>query len=152
VRFGLVLAGVLAGLVLPGAAPATGSPAQRAVVIVKASLSGRHEVRWAALHPKDQALTTKARFVACERRNADALRQVTVRSVQAEGTSVYHVSVPELGTVDVNDVTLAIAFRKDARTKTRIAEVDSLWVSYKGRWVQIYTPDEVTAYKAGKCP
>ena len=77
---------------------------------------------------------------------------MTVGSVQAEGTSVYHVNVPEIGTVDVNDVTLAITFRKGASTQTQIAEVDSLWVAYKGRWVQIYTPDEVTAYKAGKCP
>ena len=103
-------------------------------MIVKASLSGKHEVRWAALHPKDQALTTRAHFVACERKNAAALRQVNVGSVQAEGTSVYHVNVPEIGTVDVNNVTLAITFRKGTSTQTQIAEVDSLWVAYRGRW------------------
>ena len=61
-------------------------------------------------------------------------------------------AVPALGTVDVNDVTLAVTFRKGNQKVNQIAEVDSLWVAYKGRWVQIYTPDEVTAYKAGKCP
>jgi hypothetical protein len=58
--------------------------------------------------------------------------------------------VPALGTQDVNDVTLAITFKQGGQT--RIAEVDSLWVAYKGGWVQIYTPDEYNAYKAGKCP
>ena len=65
-----------------------------------------------------------------------ALGTVKIVSVDAEGTSVYRTKVPVLGTEDVNDVTLAITFKQGGQT--RIAEVDSLWVAYKGGWVQIY--------------
>src|SRR4051812_41140156 len=117
-------------LVLPAAAWAAASPAQRAVVVAKASLNGNHAVRWAALHPKYRAVVSKARFVACERKNAAAVRKLRIVSVAAEGTSVYHAAMPALGTGDVNDVTLAITFRESGRQQ--IAEVDSLWVAYKG--------------------
>ena len=148
-----VLAAVVLGVL---AAPATSwsalSPAQRAVQVAKASLKGQHGVRWEALHPKYQAVVSKARFVACERKNAAALGQLSIVGVQAEGTSVFHEAMPALGTVDVNAVTLAITFRQGVQKQDRIAEVESLWVTYKGRWVQLYSPDEYNAYKAGKCP
>jgi len=147
IRLALVAAVVLA---VPAAAWAAASPAQRAVVVARASLKGEHGVRWAALHPKYQAVVSKGRFVACERRNAAALGQIKVADVDAEGTSVFHTTMPALGTVDVNDVTLAITFRRG--NQAQIAEVESLWVAYKGRWVHLYSPDEYKAYKAGKCP
>ena len=75
-----------------------------------------------------------------------------VLAAAAEGTSVYHTAMPALGTVDVNDVTLAVTFRKGAEKPLRLAEVESLWVLYKGHWVHLYSPAEYNAYKAGKCP
>jgi hypothetical protein len=149
-RSRLLVVAALAALVLTAAAWPALSPAQRAVTVAKASLKGEHAVRYAALHPKYQAVVSKARFVACERKSASALGTVKIVGVDAEGTSVYRTKVPALGTQDVNDVTLAITFKQGGQT--RIAEVDSLWVAYKGGWVQIYTPDEYNAYKAGKCP
>ena len=146
----LIVAAAAAVLALPAVAAGAESPAQRAVAIAKASLAGRHDVRWAALHPKYRANAPKARFVACERKAAAGVGKIVVASVQAEGTSVYHTSMPGLGKVDVNDVTLAITFRRGG--STQLAEVDSLWVLYKGRWVQLYSPDEYKAYAAGKCP
>jgi hypothetical protein len=142
----------LAAVAVPAAATAATSPAQRAVQVAKASLKGQHAVRWAALHPKYQAVVSKARFVACERRNAAALGRIAVVSVDAEGTSVFHTAMPALGKVDVNDVTLAVAFRRGAGKPLQLAEVESLWVLYKGRWVHLYSPEEYNAYKAGKCP
>ena len=61
-------------------------------------------------------------------------------------------TLPLLGTVDVNDVTLAVTFRRGTEKAHRLSELDSLWVSNNGRWVRIYTPSEYAAYKAGKCP
>ena len=148
----LLAAAAIAAAAVPGIAAAAGSPAQRAVAIAKASLGGRHDVRWAALHPKYKAVVSKARFVACERRAAAGLGKITVASVQAEGTAVYRTTVPALGKVDVDDVTLAITFRRGGSTQTQTAEVDSLWVLHKGRWVHLYSPDEYKAYAAGKCP
>jgi hypothetical protein len=148
----VVAALVLAVLAAPAASTAALSPAQRAVQVATASLHGRHGVRWGALHPAYQAVVSRARFIACERKNAAALGQIEVVGVQAEGTSVYHTAMPALGKVDVNDVTLAITFRPGTGKQEQIAEVESLWVSYKGRWVHLYSPDEYRAYKAGKCP
>ena len=99
-----------------------------------------------------KAVVSKARFVACERQASAGLGKIKVIGVQAEGTSVYHVKLPLLGTVDVNDVTLAITFRRGTSKTDQIAEVESLWVANHGRWVHVYTPDEYNAYKAGKCP
>jgi hypothetical protein len=152
VRLRVVAAAAVGALALPALAYGAGEPAQRAVAVARASLQGKHDVRWAALHPKDQAVTTKAFFVGCERKNAAGLEGVTVTRVDPEGTSVYHLKLPGIGTVDVNDVTLAITFRRGSSKQAKIAEVESLWVSYKGRWVQVYSPDEYAAYKAGRCP
>jgi hypothetical protein len=151
-RLKVLVALAVAALAVPAAAWAVASPAQRAVQVATASLKGQHAVRWAALHPKYQAVVSKARFVACERKNAAALGQVKIVNVAAEGTSVYHTAMPAIGTVDVNDVTLAVTFRKGAEKQLRLAEVESLWVLYQGHWVHLYSPAEYNAYKAGKCP
>jgi hypothetical protein len=148
----LVVALVLVALAVPASAWAVTSPAQRAVQVAKLSLNGNHAQRWDALHPKYKAVVSKARFVACERQASAGLGKIKVIGVQAEGTSVYHVKLPLLGTVDVNDVTLAITFRRGTGKTNQIAEVESLWVANHGRWVHVYSPDEYNAYKAGKCP
>jgi hypothetical protein len=143
---------LLLAVAVPAAAWAAASPAPRAVQVAKFSLKGNHGQRWDALHPKYKAAVTKSRFVACERKAAAGLGKIKVIAVQAEGTSVFHMKMPLLGTVDVNDVTLAITFRRPSDKVDQIAEVESLWVANRGRWVHVYTPDEYNAYKAGKCP
>jgi hypothetical protein len=148
----LLAALALVAVAVPATAWAATSPAQRAVQVAKLSLKGNHGQRWDALHPKYKAVVSKARFVACERKAAAGLGKIKVIGVQAEGTSVYHVTLPLLGAVDVNDVTLAITFRRSADKANQLAEVESFWVANRGRWVHVYTPDEYKAYKAGKCP
>jgi hypothetical protein len=148
----LLAALALVAVAVPATAWAATSPAQRAVQVAKLSLKGNHGQRWDALHPKYKAVVSKARFVACERKAAAGLGKIKVIGVQAEGTSVYHVTLPLLGAVDVNDVTLAITFRRPADKANQLAEVESFWVANRGRWVHVYTPDEYKAYKAGKCP
>jgi hypothetical protein len=147
----LALASALLALAVP-AAWAAATPAQLAVRVAKSSFNGNQGSQWDTLHPKYRAVVTRARFVACERKAAAAIGKIKVLDVSAEGTQVVHTKLPLLGTVDVNDVTLAITYRKGAKGSSRIAELDSLWVAHKGHWVRIYTPGEYASYKAGKCP
>ncbi len=149
-RLMLVLA--LLALAAPGAAWAAASPAQIAVRVATLSLAGKQGAQWDSLHPKYKAVVTRARFVACERKAAAAIGKIKVLDVSAEGTQVVNAKLPLLGTVDVNDVTLAVTYRKGAQTSSQIAEVDSLWVAHRGHWVRIYSPSEYALYKAGKCP
>ncbi len=90
--------------------------------------------------------------MSCERKAAAAIGKITVLDISAEGTQIVRAKLPLLGTTEVSDVTLAITYRKGAKGSSQLAELDSLWVAHKGRWVRIYTPTEYAAYKAGKCP
>ena len=58
-RLRVIAALAVAALAVPAAAWAVLSPAQRAVQVATASLKGQHAVRWAALHPKYQAVVSK---------------------------------------------------------------------------------------------
>jgi hypothetical protein len=136
------------------AAPAVwaASPAQLAVSVARSSFTGKQGAQWDTLHPQYKHVVTRARFIACERRAAAAIGKIEVVGVSAEGTQVIRTKLPLLGTVSVNDVTLAVTFRKGTEKASRIAELDSLWVSNRSKWVRVLTPTEYTAYKAGKCP
>jgi hypothetical protein len=147
-----ILAVTALALCAAASATAAASPAQRAVSVAKLSLGGTVGVQWDALHPKYKAVVSKAKFVSCERKAAGDVGKITVLHVAAEGTNVVTAKLPLLGSVAVNDVTLAVVYRKGAEKSSRIAELDSLWVSHRGKWVRIYTPTEYKAYKAGRCP
>jgi hypothetical protein len=151
-RLGVVAVLAVAAMAGPTAGGAVVTPTQRAVQVATLSLKGQHGQRWEALHPKYRAVVSKARFVACETKAAAGLGKLTIKGVAAEGTSVFHVTLPLLGAVDVNDVTLAVTFRRGAAKQDQIAEVESLWVANRGHWVHALTPDEYKAYKADKCP
>ncbi len=148
----LLLLPVLLALVLPVSAWAAATPSQLAVRVATASLNGTLGSQWDSLHPRYKAVVSKARFVACERKASAGIGKIKVLDVSAEGTQVIQTKMPLLGAVDVNDVTLAVIYRKGAEKSSRIAEVDSLWVAHKGHWVRVYTSGEYAAYKAGKCP
>jgi hypothetical protein len=140
---------------LAAAAPAVHaavSPAQFAIAVAKSAFNGKQGAQWDALHPKYKQVVTRARFVACERKAAAAIGTIKVLGVAAEGTRVIRAKLPLLGTVSVNDVTLAITYRKGTAKTSSTAELDSLWVSNRARWVRVLTPTEYQAYKVGKCP
>ena len=147
-----LLVATAVALCVPASSVAAASPAQRAVTLARLSLNGAVGAQWDALHPKYKAVVSKTKFVSCERKAAAGIGKIKVLDVAAEGTNVVQAKLPLLGSVAVNDVTLAVVYRKGAEQSSRIAELDSLWVSHRGRWVRIYTPAEYKAYKAGRCP
>jgi hypothetical protein len=143
----------LAALAAPVAASAQASPAQRAVALVKASFPSTPGAQWDVLHPKYKRVVTKAKFVACERAAAAGVGTIKIVSVAAQGTRVFRTDVPLLGSnVAVNDVTLAITFRRGNEKTNRTGDFESYWVAYKGGWARVFTPTAYEAYRAGKCP
>jgi hypothetical protein len=150
-------AGLAAAVLVPlaltaSSAFAAASPAQLAVNTAKSSFSGNQGSQWDTLHPGYKAVVSRARFVACERQAAAAVGKITIVGISAEGTRVFRTKLPLLGTVNVNAVTVAVTYRRGGSKSAQIAEIDSLWVAHKGRWVRIYTPADYAAYKAGNCP
>jgi hypothetical protein len=151
-RAGVAAVALLLAALAATAAFAAASPAQLAVSVAKSSFRGNQGSQWDALHPRYKAVVSRARFVACERKAAAAVGKITVVNVAALGTQVITAKLPLLGKVDVNDVTLAVTFRRAGSRNALIAQIDSLWVAHKGRWVRIYAPTEYAAYRAGRCP
>jgi hypothetical protein len=137
---------------VPAVAAAAGSPAQVAVFAAKQSFKGAHAAQWQLLHPKYKQVVTKSRFVSCERKLAGSVGRIVVKNVQAEGTRVIPATVPLLGKVQVNGVTMAITYTRPGVKGSNVAEVESYWVAYKGKYVRVLLPAEYGAYKAGRCP
>jgi len=122
------------------------------VAVAKSAFNGNQGAQWDTLHPKYRKVVSRSRFVACERKAASAIGKIAVLRIAAEGSRVVRSNLPLLGTVNITDVTLAVTFRKGDEKASRVAELDSLWVPDRARWVRVLTPNEYRAYKAGTCP
>jgi len=137
---------------LPAVATAAASPAQLAVFAAKQSFKGAHAAQWQLLHPKYKQAVAKSRFVSCERKLAASVGKITVKNVQAEGTRVIPATLPLLGKVQVNGVTMAVTYTRPGVKGNSVAEVESYWVPLGSKYVRILLPAEYNAYKAGRCP
>ena len=139
-------------LAVPAYATAAASPAELAVRVAKSSFRGAFGAQWDVLHPKYKRVVTKAKFVSCERKAAAGLGKLNIKGVQAQGTRVFQATLPLLGKVEVEGVTLLITYSRANVKGNKLAEVELFWVKNGGKYARIVVPDEYTAYKAGRCP
>jgi hypothetical protein len=94
---------------------------------------------WDELLPADQAVVTRARFVACQLNEGWDLKSIKVLDTYADPVDVEGKSLP------AKAVTVRVA-SDGVTTATMHA------VSVNGTWRWILQPVDRTAYKSGKCP
>ena len=95
---------------------------------------------WDELHPAEQAVVTRARFIECEQNEGFRLRKFKVLETYDETIDVAGTSVPSTA------VSLEVTSDDGITTATIHAVlVDGTW-----RWV--LQPADLAAYKRGACP
>jgi hypothetical protein len=95
---------------------------------------------WDALHPSDQAVVTRARYVACQSNSGFDLKKLVVLDTYADRVDVAGVTTPAT----------AISLRTTSDDGVTTATVHAVLV--KGTWRWVLSSADYAAYSHGKCP
>jgi hypothetical protein len=95
---------------------------------------------WDTLHPADQAVVSRARYMACQKNEGFDLTKINVLQTYSDTVNVG--DKPESST--------AVSIRVTADDGITTATMHAVKVNGKWRW--ILSPADYAAYKAGKCP
>ena len=95
---------------------------------------------WDTLHPADQAIVNRARYMACQSNSGFDLKKVKVIETYADTVDIVGRSTPST----------AISVRVTADDGVTNATMHAVKVN--GAWRWILPPADVAAYKQGKCP
>ena len=101
---------------------------------------GQSGLLWDTLHPADQAVVSRARYMACQSNEGFGLINVQVLQTYAD-------------TIDVagkQTSSTAVSVKVTADDGTTTATMHAIKVNGKWRW--ILSPAEYVAYAKGKCP
>lgn len=110
------------------------------------AFQGQHGRRWDELYPSQQAVVPKARFVACTDFSAPGNTTATVIETYAEPIEVEGAELNSTAlVVEIKGNIGALGAYATTRTTVHALELDGHW-----RWLMF--PDDVAAYKAGRCP
>lgn len=95
---------------------------------------------WDELHPADQAIVTRARFVQCQHNDGFNLKTFKVLETYDEPTDVGGTTSPSTA------VSVRVTSEDGETTATMHA------VSVGGKWRWILQPADAAAYTKGRCP
>ena len=95
---------------------------------------------WDELHPADQAIVTRARFVQCEHNDGFNLKRFKVLETYDERIDVDGKASPST----------AVSIRATSEDGETTATMHAVAVGGKWRW--ILQPADAAAYKKGRCP
>jgi len=95
---------------------------------------------WDELHPADQAIVTRARFVECQKNDGFNLKSFKVLESFNESTDVEGKATPST----------AVSIRATSDDGETTATMHA--VSVGGKWRWILQPADAAAYKKGRCP
>ncbi len=95
---------------------------------------------WDTLHPADQAIVSRARYMACHTSSGFDLQKFKVLQTYRDTVTVAGKATPST----------AVSVRVTADDGVTTATMHA--VMLKGRWRWILSPTDFTAYKQGKCP
>ncbi len=146
--------GFTSGQSAPGVPEPTapGSPVTVALHVVRSEVAGNYAAGWEALDEADQAVVSKARFEACQAVSRKAAGNLHVTDVSENITTSATQAVPLIGTTFVYDVELIVTYSTHSKLPNGLTQLDLYFVPRKGKWVQVLTPSDYRAYKAGRCP
>jgi hypothetical protein len=94
---------------------------------------------WDELLPADQAIVTRARFVACQQNEGWSLKSIKVLDTYTDPVDVEGKSLP------AEAVTVRV-------TSDGVTTATMHAVSVNGTWRWVLQPVDRAAYKSGKCP
>jgi hypothetical protein len=95
---------------------------------------------WNTLHPADQAVVSRARYVACQTNEGFDLQKLKVLETYAETVDIAGKSTPST----------AVSLKTTSSDGTTTATMHA--VSLNGKWRWILSASDYAAYKQGKCP
>lgn len=95
---------------------------------------------WDTLHPADQAVVSRARYMACQSNSGFDLLKIKILQTYADTIDVAGTSTPST----------AVSLRVSAEDGTTTATMHAIELNGKWRWV--LSPADYTAYKSGRCP
>ena len=95
---------------------------------------------WDELHPADQSVVTRARFIACQKNEGFGLRKFKV-------LETYDETVEVAGT---SEQSTAVSVQVTSDDGITTATLHAVLVAGKWRW--ILQPADYAAYKRGACP
>jgi hypothetical protein len=95
---------------------------------------------WDTLHPADQAIVSRTRYMACHTSSGFELQKFKVLQTYADTVDVAGKATPST----------AVSVRVTADDGVTTATMHA--VKLNGKWRWILSPADYTAYKQGKCP
>lgn len=95
---------------------------------------------WDTLHPADQAIVGRARYMACHTSSGFDLQKFKVLQTYADTVDIAGKATPST----------AVSVRVTADDGVTTATMHAVRLNGKWRW--ILSPADYTAYKQGKCP
>ena len=95
---------------------------------------------WDSLHPADQAIVARARYMACQSNSGFYLKKVKVLETYADPVDIAGKSTPST----------AISVRVTSDDGVTTATMHAVKVN--GTWRWILSPADSAAYKQGRCP
>ena len=95
---------------------------------------------WDTLHPADQTIVNRARYMACQSNSGFDLKKVNVLETYADTVDIGGKATPSTA------VTVRVTSDDGVTNATMHA------VKVSGRWRWIMSPADSAAYKRGKCP
>ncbi len=136
----IVAVAVLAAGCGGGGSSASGSAADFVRQVTTQFSRGQTGRLWDELHPAEQAVVTRARFIECEQNEGFRLRKFKVLETYEETIDVAGKSV------DSTAVSLQVTSDDGITTATLHA------VLVAGKWRWVLQPADYAAYKRGVCP
>lgn len=128
----------------PGSAGSSGGTTQSAADFISQVTTqfsrGQTGPLWDTLHPADQAVVSRARYMACQSNEGFDLVKLKVLQTYSDSVAIAGKSMPST----------AVTLRTTADDGTTTATMHAVNVDGKWRW--ILSPADYAAYKNGKCP
>lgn len=95
---------------------------------------------WDTLHPTDQAVVSRARYMACQKNEGFDLRKIKVLQTYSDNVNVG----------DNPQSSTAVSIRVTADDGVTTATMHAVKVN--GTWRWMLSPSDYAAYKTGTCP
>jgi hypothetical protein len=95
---------------------------------------------WDALHPADQAIVSRARYMACQSNAGFGLQKFKVLQTYADTIDIAGTATPSTA------VSVQVTADDGVTTATMHA------ITLNGKWRWTLSPADYAAYKQGKCP
>jgi len=148
----IALLGTSAALAVPAKASPDDDLRALAAKLVRWNSRGEWQKSWAFLHPRYQAVTTRAFWVACQQKRDAAGPSIVVRSVTIGTPHLSSATLPLLGQTDLTLVKVTLRYSIAGSKKLQSVTGDSKWTQYRGEWRGLWDAKTYQSYSHHRCP